>query len=406
MTDLTTLLETATEHIQSRGLAARALVEARRRRTRRRAMVATASGTLAVVAAVFAADVVSVNTQEVLTPQVTPSTPTSPTSPSPTRETTMPDLPAGVVEPVWDPRRVDELPAATGGSALPDVITPPASAPQLADSPMESAVLSVDRGSAIQLLGSDNSWRSVPVPDENAPAASLAPGGSRLSVPTPNGVEVWDLASGTHDSFGLPAGFKAWDNQTMRWIDDRTLLLDDFAGGWLLDTETGSTSKIPYPTEYPTYWALDPSGALVQAAEFGSPLVLTDWATGQPHKVPMTSTGRLYRLVISQGSVVGVSYADNPINKFAVIVADRADLTPRAILPIRDHDANYSNWALGPVIMRDDDTVLLWTAVPGTANIDGWRLVAWDPDSGDLSILARSDANPTWGVSFARDLLR
>ena len=76
----------------------------------------------------------------------------------------------------------------------------------------------------------------------------------------------------------------------------------------------------------------------------------------------------------------------------------------KAVLPLRDHEANYSNWALGPVDVLDDGSVLIWVAVVGKD--DGWRLVAWDPETDNLGMVSRSDSEPTDGLSYAVDLLR
>ncbi len=271
---------------------------------------------------------------------------------------------------------------------------------------MKVAVLSVDRGGTIQLLAPDGSWRSVPALDISAGAASLSPAGSRLAIQTADGIEVWSLSAGERRQLAFPSGLKPWDFTSTRWVDERTLLLDDRAGGWLIDVETTSVKRVPFPTQHPYWWTLDADGALVEGADYAEPAVLTDWRSGDPREVSMAGTGRLARPVVSQSSVAGLIVEKGPVDGFAVAIADRSDLTPSAVLPVHDHEGNYSNWALGTVALREDGTLLLWTALPGDSANDGWRLVAWDSESGDLSIVTRSEASPVWPLSFAIDLLR
>lgn len=393
------LLHRATDRVKNPHLADRALASARRRRALARSVavagVATAVAVVAVGVAIGRADngrtadpSLAATNPRTAEPSLQPSEP--------------PKVDPGVVQPKWDPRDVDDLPVANDvASLLPDTVTPPDSATPLEDSPLESAVLSVDRGSAIQLLAPDGQWRSVPVPDPHASQAFLAPSGSKLSVPTLNGVDIWDLPTGKRTSLGLPSGFEQGDVGTMAWVDDQTLLLDDVAGGWLLDVATGTADRVPFPTQHPYWWTIDPDGVLVESADYTLPAVLTDWAGGEPHKVPMTHTGRLMRPAASSDAVAGTTSGSEVTDGYAAVVADRDDLALRAVLPVRDHDANYSNWALDTVAVRDDGTVVLWVAVPGSSDVDGWRLVLWDPESGSLRIMTRSDADPTWSLSFA-----
>lgn len=70
-----------------------------------------------------------------------------------------------------------------------------------------------------------------------------------------------------------------------------------------------------------------------------------------------------------------------------------------------DTDANYSNWGLGPVALADDGTVLLRVAAIGR-QVDGFRLVAWDPATGGLSIVSTAYLPVETSVVFAGGLLR
>ncbi len=410
--ELHDLFVRTTDRVSSPNLAGRALAVARRRRAIAHGALVAGVATVALV--ISLTQVGRFDSAPPLAPSTssmppTPSVTTQPT-PSPSTPPTRPTLDPSLVQAQWDPRNVDDLPAAKATAPeLPRVVTPPESAPLLAGSPLASAVLSVDRGSTIELMAPDGAWRSVPVPDQQRPAASpasLSPSGTRLAVPATEGVEVWDLPSGASTPLGLPHGFKQWDFTAVEWVDDQTLLFDDYAGGWLVDIGTGSFTRVPFPTQSTRYWwTLDADGTVVESADYSMPAVLTDWRGGEPHEVSMAATGRLLRPEVSRDSVVGMTL-DGAVEGFAVIAADRSDLAPRAVLPVRDHDGNYSNWALSTVTVRDDGTVLLWTAVPGPSAVDGWRLVAWEPRSGALSVVMRSDADPTWSLSFAKAILR
>lgn len=129
--------------------------------------------------------------------------------------------------------------------------------------------------------------------------------------------------------------------------------------------------------------------------------MLIDYAGGAPREVSMDSTGRLLRIQADEDTVVGTTY-EQP---FSVVVADRKTLTPQSRLPVLDHEGNYSNWGLGPVAVADGGTVLLQVAAIGR-RVDGFRLVAWDPDDGDLWIVTSTALPVEARVVFAQGPLR
>jgi hypothetical protein len=293
-------------------------------------------------------------------------------------------------EPPWDPRDVDDLPAAADQVApwLPDVIEVPASSPALAERPVETAVLTVREDDALQLLGTDGSWRSVPLGRESG-SAELTADGTRLAVATETGVDIWDLPTGERTKLDNPAGFQAWEFVSWAWLDTTTLLLSDgSSGGWRVDAASGKSTHVPYPASGLGWWGtVDPGGVVVESADYGRPAQLTDWASGDPRRVDMRDIGRLATIRADVDTVVGTSYDNGP---FAVYVADRSDLTPRDVLRVRDHEGNYSNGGLSVLALLADGTVLLRVAVFGKDF--SWRLVAWDPSSGDLSLVTRGAA--------------
>lgn len=101
----------------------------------------------------------------------------------------------------WDPRNVDELPAAPADAvaALPTAITPPASAPALTSAPIAAAVAVVERRTVAFLLAPDGTWRSLPLAVDH-PQVALSPLGRRLMVTayaSPDVTTVHDLATAT-----------------------------------------------------------------------------------------------------------------------------------------------------------------------------------------------------------------
>ena len=150
-------------------------------------------------------------------------------------------------------------------------------------------------------------------------------------------------------------------------------------------------------------WTVDDRGAVIEVDDPSEGNTLTDWGGGVRRRIDMEPTGRLSSIQARRDTIAGTSYERDG---FAVYVADRLDLSPRNILPLRDHDANYSNWALRTVGILDDGSVLLWIGVPSRRpEVDGWRIVRWVPTTDRLEVVTTSEGDPTQSLTFARDLL-
>lgn len=286
-----------------------------------------------------------------------------------------------ITQPRWDPRDVDDLaPAAANvAPALPDVVDPPATATPLAEDPVDAAVLSVRGSDALQLLATDGTWRSVPLPSQHG-GAELTADGTRLAVDTETGVDIWELPTGMRTRLANPEGYTPREYLSWVWIDNSTLLFDDpEPGGWLIDAASGQAQRVPYPIDSLSR-TVDADGVVVQSTDFGRPAQLVDWASGEPRRVDMTGIGRLSTIHADADTVVGTSGS-------SVVVADRADLAPRYVLPLRDPEANYADGKLPVVAVLVDDTVLL--QVPVFDDQFSWRLVAWDPRTGELTRVTR-----------------
>jgi hypothetical protein len=308
-------------------------------------------------------------------------------------------------EPRWDPRDVDDLPAAGPevAAGLPERVSPPERAPSLAASPMEAAVLTVERGRRLQLLGLDGSWREVR-PAERYGREALSPDGTRLATLLSDRIELWHLPTGERTELAVPAGYRAWDYSTVGWLDATTLLLDDHAGGWRIDIDSGASERTPYPRRFS--WKADRDGVVVESTDPTRSPALIDWAGGTPRRIDLTQVempvGIPLRIVVSPELVTGTVYGEGEL---AVFTLDRENPDVVDTLPMQDFEGNYSNWALRPVHVLEDGSVLLWVAVPGPDRIDGWRLVRWEPENDLLEIVTTYDADPTWDLTFAADLI-
>lgn len=313
------------------------------------------------------------------------------------------DLPG--TQPRWDPRKVDALPAAPAGTVadLPAAIEPPAVATPLVDAPIGAAILAVNRREHAFLLSTDGEWRTISLAGRYA-GVDLNPSGTRALVLDgdieEDPVTVVDLASGNSRTIAYPTGYRGWDYSGWRWLEDDSLLLTARRGSWLINAVTGAAEHVRYPGDFVS--GVDNHGVILESADWHRPRIFSDWRTVPPHQVSMRDVGRLMHVFATHDTVVGTSYDGHP---FAVIVADRKALAPQAVLPVLDFEGNYSPGALRPIALRDDGTVLLKVSVFGR-HIDGFRVVSWDPESGDLSIVSTTSIPIEQSVSFADGLLR
>ncbi|MCD4527280.1 hypothetical protein [Nocardioides sp. cx-173] len=402
MTELHDLLDRATDGIESPRLEQVALQTARRRRTASRGAAAAVVASALVVAVVVGTQVGGDRTGG-LPPAGPSETPAAPPTSAPPEATVK-------VWPRWDPRKVDGLPAAPArfAPALPDVIDPPDTSPLLSDDPVEAAVLAVEQSGVAQVLGTDGEWRTVPL-DGRYPIVSLSPDGTRLAVfydydtrdlPHDYGVALHHLATGETSQLDPPAGFEPWDSAGWSFLDEETLLFTSGPQAYEVVIGSGETEQMTVPAGISK--TSDPEGGWLVSADWTEPNVLTDYAGGTPREVSMVRTGRLLGIQADADTVVGTSYDRRP---FQVVVADRRTLTPRYRLPVLDFEGNYSNWGLGTVAIADDGTVLLRVAAIAR-RVDGFRLVAWEPTTGELSVVSATHLPVESSVVFAPGFLR
>lgn len=232
MKGLEELLDRATDAIESHVDHAGVLTLARRRRTRRRGLVVGATAAAAVAAVVVSVQVVGGETQSHEVPPAThaPSPPARDAS--------------------WDPREVASLPPAADDVAalLPDTLDVPDVAPHVEDDPVDAAVLSVDDGADVLLLGADGRWRCVVVEGKSQPSPVLSPLGTRLAVATVHGVVTVDLVTGRQTHLPVPEGFEPVGEVPalwMWWADETRLVVTDGGGEWVLDVDRGTDHRVP-----------------------------------------------------------------------------------------------------------------------------------------------------------------
>jgi hypothetical protein len=213
-------------------------------------------------------------------------------------------------------------------------------------------------------------------------------------------VTVHDLASGKARTLRPPRQFVRSDETEWDFLNEDELILNG-SESIVLAIASVTSEVLPYPVDGLSR-AVDPAGNVLVSTQWGGPRVLMDHRADPPLEVSMNLTGRLSSIRADRDTVVGTSYDKGP---YAVIVADRKSLSPRAVLPVLDFEGNYSNWGLVTLALTDDERVLLRVAALGRGST-GFRVVEWNPIDGDLSVVSSWRRSPTAAVAFAEGLLR
>ena len=403
--DLFSVLDRASQGIEPptepHHAAAAALSRARTIRTRRRGLVAGAVAAVAVLAFVVATGVPGLDRSD------------PPIAPAPT----VPAMPDSAVQPTWDPRGAGDLPQ--GDSALPKTLEPPRDA---ADLPLAGAARMVlgDAEDGLFLLGQDGSWAATTTPSGWAYGSALSDDGTMLASTGPQGLWVTDVRDGTWRRLELPPGPDGiWGglDVAVTWRgDDQVVLRSMGMGVATVDVDgAGSSTPTTYDTASLYGLALAPDGVAIVSGMGADGPVIREVADGSVSR--SFDTGALERLwlpVASADRVVGVvdgiPRSDRPTDHAGVIVLDRRDgYAATAYLPIaRTHynpDVGIVSVGidgLRPLAWIDDSTVLLSRA-PALGR--PWSLVAWDVDSGELSLLSEGGST-TRPLGVARDLVR
>jgi hypothetical protein len=115
---------------------------------------------------------------------------------------------------------------------LPARLDVPDLAPHVEDDPVDAAVISIDDGADVLLLGADGRWRCVVVPGKTGAAPVLSPDGTHVSVPVADGYVVVDLATGDRTHRPRPAGDVADTAWPVPWLRES-------ASGWVVNPVGG-----------------------------------------------------------------------------------------------------------------------------------------------------------------------
>jgi len=403
--DLFSVLDRASQGIEPptepQQAAAAALSRARTIRTRRRGLVAGTVAAVAVLAFVVATGVPGLDRSD------------PPIAPAPT----VPAMPDSAVQPTWDPRGAGDLPQ--GDSALPKTLEPPHDA---ADLPLAGAARMVlgDAEDGLFLLGQDGTWAATTTPSGWAFGSALSDDGTMLASTGPQGLWVTDVRDGTWRRLELPPGPDGiWGgiDVTVAWRGDGQVVLRSMGMGVAaVDVDgTGSSTPTTYNTAGLYGLAQAPDGVAIVSGMGADGPVIREVEDGSVSRTFDTrALERLWQPVASADRVVGVvdgiRPADRPTDHAGVIVLDRRDgYAATAYLPIaRTHynpDVGIVSVGidgLRPLAWIDDSTVLLSRA-PALGR--PWSLVAWDVDSGELSLLSEGGST-TRPLGVARDLVR
>jgi hypothetical protein len=395
--DLHEVLERAAAPVERPDLAGAALARAHRVRVRRHG-IAAGGAAVAVVAAVV------VGTSLTGAPSGRQPAPTGPPEGPPGAQTEA--IPASVVQDFWDVPGVAELPLRD--SVLPEQLEQPASAPALAGAPVPAAAVSLwGEGDTTYLLSPDGEWRTVPHPGPEPWLAELSDDGTRLAMPGPDGLEVWDVAAGTSTVLPWPADARlpvADLVVRLRWDPDgEHVLLIGPRGSWVLGLD-GTVEERPYPVNrYGEDVYFDDDGRVVELAtlprQAGREVVVWD-GSERVSRVDATPLESLDRAAV-RGDLVAAVRGDGgwysprePSDWDGLVVFGRDDVTARAYLPIRDGASTYSdNGYLTVHGWLDDETVLAWVQPRvGQQEVgEEWYLVAWHYPSGELTRLSGGD---------------
>lgn len=356
-------------------------LDGRRRRTRRRALVATGA-------------VAAVVTVVTLTWATTPSPGNPPVggTPTPSAGPTGSAVPGRILV---APARADEPALPWRSTPLPPDLTAPATPTRLSADPVARALALIETtdppsSHGIEVIGADGRPRSIDsvnlqmVPDgagnQSYPlrAGSLAPDGTKAAFPQHDAIVIVDLTTGLARRLALP-GF----NEDVQWSPDSNLVIvTRSAGGVVLDASAGtskpltgstgagiafldSTRLVELPASATEQTSVRIRRTLTSQAEFVASI--NDFAGwwGQPFV-----TGQLVaRSSFSAGLQVEGIATSNPQ---LITVLDTATPTDRRVLAL---DWTGRNKGCCPVLgWLDTDTVLFLSDGGGTAT----RILAWD----------------------------
>lgn len=418
--ELRDLLERATDRIDVPDLAGAALAGtavAHRRRRTYAVGVAAASVLVVVLAGLTLGD----GGRQDPSPAPSPTLPTSTPSTSSDSELdallalpTPPPVDPAVIQPLWDPEEVTDLPGADIG--LPSDLTPPVGAPELTSMP--AAVAVVDDGQELFAVDPEGAWSRLAYPEEplptefSSPASALSRDGTRIVFTGRTSLWSRDVRGGEWRQLPYPDGFEEMAGWQVH-LDPQVaelLWLGRKSRSWYVDLDTGTFEEHSFSLDN-TAWGGGDIRVRIQVT--GKPYDMRVISWGIPGGAERSwRTDSLHSLTgpaadtESVAAVRGVgSYSEprEPFERNGLIALNLDDLSTRAYLPIVD--PNYSYTDGGAMAARGwltADTVLA-EVVLGGAETGIRHLFVWDVETGDLSRTSQLPAD--LGVALATWIL-
>lgn len=354
MTDLRTLLDLATDEIGSPDLAPEALATARRRRTRRRGVVAGLAAGAAVAGVVAVPEVLGPDpVRERPAEQPVPSPTPSPALPEPAPS--LPSIPADARHPAWDPATAAELPYYPIES-LPTVLALEGSKSSPGDR-AEPLALSRSANDKLLLQYGARSWYGLRRPAEGGDLwdSALSRDGARVAVLGEGGLFWCDAVEVC----------PSWERVDV----PETLLDEDTRMTWTQDS-----SRVVLAGADTAYVVDLDSGEVVERPTLGGGTAFDFAADGE-----LVTSGTTASLAAYADAVAATTVADD--GNSGLVALERDDLSVRRFLPVQgDVRGMVERGELRVVQWLNRDTVLFSVLDPDTQTVHlvTWDLAAWD----------------------------
>jgi hypothetical protein len=381
--------------------------EAARRRSRRSTIVTV--GALGVATALVVAFVAGPLANDRATPAVTTPATTSVQS---GLVGPVPDYAArlrAVIQPTWHDADIASLPRLQ--TSLPRRLAPFAGeAPSLSAHPVAAALAVAQRTTGrtvdIRVLGIDGGWRWLDAPElvptisggevvSLLTGAPISPDGTKLALSQPHAVVIVDLTSGASHRIALPTEeVPARVPRSVLWSPDGEQVIIGpqsrfgYRGSILVDLRSDvGPLLVPYDTDFATF---DPDGSVIELRDVGCGFCELDRYDGVNRADGVLLGVEQYPQRPAAGSeAIAVARAVRswngpkaaPINSDGILVVDRDDGAPLAMLPMPTQGQAENVALLG---WLDAKTVLM--RVPATDASGGAvnALIAWNYQTGGL----------------------
>ena len=416
--DLHDVLARATDALDDPSVVGRAAAQARARLARRRAALVVA--TVATTAAILVV-APRVGTADRTAPSYVTPTPTGQGFFTPTPTPSAPSIEAEIVQAVWDPATVTDMPLAQG-VALPDSLDPPLNAPDLETTPIRVAVAAVDTGDLIGLVDADGAWRTLAKPDAGPALAygrdtiAISPEGTRIAFAGES--ELWwrDVRGGRWHTVSYPAemDLAAEGDRPLVFTGTEELQVRGWARSegartWAVDLGNGVAEPLPYglgptATRYQTTVSLVTIDGRRVLQQYTNNQLSRDYYIDGFHSLLFPALSESSLAVAREVS----SYTEprEGAEWDGLLAFDVASGRPHGYLPVEDENAWYSRAGLVPVAWVNDDVVLVRVIPKQSGGLESGTayLATWDVESGgDLARVSSYDV--TNRLVVATDLL-